>query len=65
MFLVSLGKLTDSKQVLEYITTQLVNGYIDEDVTVTEILDQYDFYIFPIVNPDGKNSYNVQSLCND
>lgn len=31
---------------------QLINGYKDGD-NLTELLDRYDYYIFPIVNPDG------------
>lgn len=39
--------------VLEYITHQLASGYSSGDELVTTILDKYDFFIFPIVNPDG------------
>ncbi|KAF5008568.1 hypothetical protein FDECE_5168 [Fusarium decemcellulare] len=42
-----------SAPTVEYITLQLVNGYKAEDETVKSFLDKYDFYIFPIVNPDG------------
>ncbi|KAI2615800.1 hypothetical protein GGS26DRAFT_454531 [Hypomontagnella submonticulosa] len=39
--------------VVEYITFQLVNGYKSGDNLTRSILDGYDFYIVPIVNPDG------------
>ncbi|XP_054721046.1 carboxypeptidase B-like [Uloborus diversus] len=43
-----------------YIIEQLVKGY-DTDPEVKELLDVYDWYIFPVVNPDGYKytwSYN-------
>ncbi|KAI1653270.1 hypothetical protein F4813DRAFT_375262 [Daldinia decipiens] len=39
--------------VVEYITLQLVKGYNDGDNLTRSFLDKYDFYIIPIVNPDG------------
>ncbi|KAI1644635.1 uncharacterized protein F4817DRAFT_346318 [Daldinia loculata] len=39
--------------VVEYITLQLVSGYNDGDNLTRSFLDKYDFYIVPIVNPDG------------
>ncbi|KAI2610242.1 uncharacterized protein GGS25DRAFT_531153 [Hypoxylon fragiforme] len=39
--------------VIEYITLQLVTGYLGSDDLVRSFLDNYDFYIIPIVNPDG------------
>ncbi|KAK0627919.1 hypothetical protein B0T14DRAFT_513544 [Immersiella caudata] len=41
-----------SAKVVEYITYQLVTGY-STDSAVKAILDKYDFYIIPFVNPDG------------
>ncbi|KAI1394874.1 hypothetical protein F4819DRAFT_480242 [Hypoxylon fuscum] len=41
-----------SSKVVEYITYQLVANY-GNDTTVKGFLDNYDFYILPIVNPDG------------
>lgn len=38
--------------VVEYFTYQLTTGY-DKDTNTTTLLDSYDFYILPIVNPDG------------
>ncbi|RYP12705.1 hypothetical protein DL765_007205 [Monosporascus sp. GIB2] len=38
--------------VNEYILWQLVVGY-GNDTTVKAYLDSYDFYILPVVNPDG------------
>ncbi|KAI8964496.1 hypothetical protein F5Y11DRAFT_363786 [Daldinia sp. FL1419] len=39
--------------VVEYISLQLVNRYNGGDDLIRSILDRYDFYIVPIVNPDG------------
>ncbi|KAF9873081.1 zinc carboxypeptidase a [Colletotrichum karsti] len=39
--------------VVEYLTYQLIDGYQKNDAAVKAILDKYDFYILPIVNPDG------------
>jgi murein tripeptide amidase MpaA len=41
-------------QVVEYITYNLLTQY-DNDTTVRAIRDSYDFYILPVVNPDGKS----------
>ena len=38
--------------VVEYLTYQIVTGY-GKDAATTSMLDSYDFYILPIVNPDG------------
>lgn len=40
---------------VEYLTYQLVTGY-GKDANATAMLDAYDFYILPVVNPDGKLS---------
>ncbi|KAK4122034.1 hypothetical protein N657DRAFT_622621 [Parathielavia appendiculata] len=39
-------------KVVEYITYQLLVEY-NNDTAVTAILNNYDFYILPFVNPDG------------
>jgi murein tripeptide amidase MpaA len=39
--------------VVEYITRQLILGYNAGDEEVQSFLDKYDFYVIPIVNPDG------------
>lgn len=39
---------------MEYITLQLLQGNQDGDETVSGFLNKYDFFIFPIVNPDGE-----------
>ncbi|KAI1409469.1 hypothetical protein F5Y13DRAFT_90757 [Hypoxylon sp. FL1857] len=41
-----------SSKTVEYLTYQLVANY-NNDTTVKGFLDNYDFYILPIVNPDG------------
>ncbi|KAK2765955.1 hypothetical protein FQN54_007470 [Arachnomyces sp. PD_36] len=38
--------------VNEYITYSLLDGYAGDE-EVKKILDTYDFYVFPVVNPDG------------
>lgn len=40
--------------VIEYIAKQLVDGYKAGDNDTQAVLDNYDFYMFPFVNPDGK-----------
>ncbi|KAK7990247.1 hypothetical protein PG990_014527 [Apiospora arundinis] len=39
--------------VVEYITWQLIDGYNAGNNQTRSFLDQYDYYIFPFVNPDG------------
>ncbi|KAI0441704.1 hypothetical protein F4803DRAFT_576230 [Xylaria telfairii] len=39
--------------VVEYILYQLVTGYNKNDTLVQKVLDNYDFYVLPVVNPDG------------
>ncbi|KAH9899037.1 hypothetical protein F4778DRAFT_182393 [Xylariomycetidae sp. FL2044] len=41
-----------TSMVVEYLTYQLVLTY-RTDSAITTVLNNYDFYIFPIVNPDG------------
>ncbi|PNS18355.1 hypothetical protein CAC42_6172 [Sphaceloma murrayae] len=38
---------------VEYITLQIINGYKSGDADVRAILDNYDIFVIPIVNPDG------------
>ncbi|WDK21934.1 zinc carboxypeptidase [Colletotrichum graminicola] len=38
--------------VLEYLSLQLIQGYGIDNAT-TGFVDKYDFWVFPIVNPDG------------
>jgi len=41
-----------STPTVEYLTYQLLNGYANS-TDVKTIVDTYDFYIFPVANPDG------------
>ncbi|KAI8627365.1 hypothetical protein F5Y19DRAFT_465856 [Xylariaceae sp. FL1651] len=41
-----------TSMVVEYILYQLITGY-KNDTSVQHILDNYDFYVLPVVNPDG------------
>lgn len=40
-------------QVQEYLAWQLISGYLS-DYDIREIVDKYDFYMIPFVNPDGE-----------
>lgn len=42
-----------SAPVVEYLALQLLSEYGSDD-DVKELVDTYDYYIFPFVNPDGK-----------
>ncbi|CAH0053882.1 unnamed protein product [Clonostachys solani] len=42
-----------SAPTVEYITYKLIEEYQAGDSAIVNILDNYDFYILPIVNPDG------------
>ncbi|VUC36426.1 unnamed protein product [Clonostachys rosea] len=42
-----------SAPTVEYITYKVIEEYQGEDSEIVSILDNYDFYILPIVNPDG------------
>lgn len=46
--------MTKACQVVEYIAKQLVDGYKAGNNASRSVLDKYDFYIYPLVNPDGK-----------
>jgi murein tripeptide amidase MpaA len=39
---------------------KLIQAYRIRDPLITETLDNFDFYIMPVVNPDGKQSYNQE-----
>ncbi|KAI2617837.1 hypothetical protein GGR54DRAFT_607138 [Hypoxylon sp. NC1633] len=41
-----------TSMVVEYLLYQIVTGY-ENDTTVQTALDNYDFYVLPVVNPDG------------
>jgi murein tripeptide amidase MpaA len=45
-------KLTKTSTI-EYVAQQLVQGYKSGDNVTQAFLNNYDFYIFPFVNPDG------------
>ena len=49
-------------KTLEYITKQLIDGYKSGDNLTQTFLNNYDFYIFPIVNPDGKRTWQLTFL---
>ncbi|KAI1654904.1 zinc carboxypeptidase A [Daldinia decipiens] len=39
--------------VVEYLLYQIVTGYNKKDTAIQAALDNYDFYVLPVVNPDG------------
>lgn len=43
-----------STAAAEYFAFSFVNDYLNGDVDALYLLEKYDFYIFPVVNPDGK-----------
>ena len=42
-----------SAPVVEYLTSQLIDGYKTGDNDTQAFLNNYDFFVFPFVNPDG------------
>lgn len=42
----------NGQMVNEFMAYQLLNNYT-KSTTVRNFVDKYDFYIFPVVNPDG------------
>lgn len=42
-----------SSMTTEYIARELINGYKAGNSTARSILDTYDFFVIPFVNPDG------------
>lgn len=38
---------------VEYLAYQLIDGYKKKDPAIRAFLDAYDFYLMPVVNPDG------------
>ncbi|CEI62237.1 Metallocarboxypeptidase A-like protein [Fusarium venenatum] len=42
-----------SSMTVEYLAWKLVQGYHDKNKVSRSIIDSHDFYILPIVNPDG------------
>ncbi|KAF8753681.1 hypothetical protein RHS01_06864 [Rhizoctonia solani] len=48
----SLGFISDPMQVTEQIAYSLLSNYTTSP-TIKSYVDKYDFYIFPVVNPDG------------
>lgn len=52
-FLCHRQKLIPEIQVVEYFAESLLSNY-STDAETTSFVDKYDFYIFPVVNPDGE-----------
>jgi murein tripeptide amidase MpaA len=46
--------LTGGSQTAEYLAFNLLSNYAT-DANIKAYVDKYDFYIFPVVNPDGKS----------
>jgi hypothetical protein len=49
--------LLTAARTIEYIAQQLIHGYKSGDNVTQAFLNNYDFYIFPFVNPDGMNTF--------
>lgn len=47
-----LGETDYHSQVVEYIAEALLGNY-SVDAETQSFVDNYDFYFFPVVNPDG------------
>jgi murein tripeptide amidase MpaA len=52
--LFNLYKADKAIKVTEYIAWKLITTY-NSDATVRALLEKFDFYIIPVVNPDGKS----------
>lgn len=48
-------------QTTEYLAYSLLSQYASSG-TIKSLVDKYDFYIFPVVNPDGTTRV-VSCLC--
>lgn len=48
-------------KVVEYLAYNLLYNYANT-TDVKSYVDKYDFYIFPIVNPDGMNYYFTMAI---
>jgi len=46
---------------VEYLAYQLIAGY-GKDSNVTSFVDNYDFYLIPVVNPDGEKHSILPNL---
>ncbi|EME41753.1 hypothetical protein DOTSEDRAFT_90517 [Dothistroma septosporum NZE10] len=42
-----------STMSVEYLTYSIINGHKNNIATYRDLLDKFDFYILPVVNPDG------------
>lgn len=42
-----------SPAVVVYIAEQLIEGYNNGDARIKPLVENFDFYIVPVVNPDG------------
>jgi hypothetical protein len=43
----------EGQMVTEFLVYQLLNNYLNS-TEVKAYVDKYDYYIFPVINPDGK-----------
>ena len=57
---ISRDMLSRRSQVVEYVTQQLISGYNAGDNTTQSFVNAHDFYIFPIVNPDGELHWSTK-----
>lgn len=52
--LLSPGKLTFELKTTEYFAYKMLSSY-GTDSEIQSFVDKYDYYIFPVVNPDGRS----------
>jgi len=50
--------ITDYFKVVEYFIYNLLTNYAS-NTEIKGFVDKYDFYIFPVVNPDGKLRFSI------
>ena len=52
LIVIFMGTNGANKKTINFLSNQLLQGY-GVDQTVTDMLDKFDWYIVPVVNPDG------------
>ena len=54
-------RVANDMQVVEYMANQLLANYSSDD-TIKDVVDKYDVYMFPVVNPDGSLILSVAKV---
>jgi murein tripeptide amidase MpaA len=50
------GQMLTHASTIEYVAQQLIEGHKSGDNITQAFLNNYDFFIFPFVNPDGTHT---------